>query len=96
MSSFYLQLSIYHNIPLTLNKSVNVNWVEQLGCINIVYLVKKGGSILLHEIQGENGLFALIFLKYPANFPCFEIIKHHVPTLKLDFLKIKFQCNSIF
>ena len=41
-----------------------------------------------------NGLWPY-FLKYSANYSCFETIKYRVPVLKLDFLKIEFQCNSI-
>ena len=34
--------------------------------------------------------FGLIFLKYLANCSYFEIINHHVPVLKLDFMIIEF------
>ena len=39
------------------------------------------------RIFGENGL--LPFLKYPAQCPCFQTIKHCV-LLELDFMKIEF------
>ena len=47
------------------------------------------------NIEGEMG-FCLYFLKYLAQYSCFEIIKYRVSILKISFLKIKFQCNSIF
>ena len=39
--------------------------------------------------------FYSFFLKYIAQYFCYEIIKHRVPVLKFDFLKIKFWVNLI-
>ena len=55
---------------------------------------KKSCAALEHFCIKNMGKMGL-FLKYSAQCPYFQTIKHRVSILKLDFLKIKFQCNSI-